>query len=87
MWDIIGTLIAGLIIGSLGQLVVPGQQKIPIWLTWAAGLAGVIFGNVIATIFDWDTGGIDWWRWIVSILAAAVAVVLAVNWHSKRQVV
>jgi uncharacterized membrane protein YeaQ/YmgE (transglycosylase-associated protein family) len=86
VWDIIGTLIAGTIIGAIAQTLVPGRQRIPIWLTIAAGIAGVIVGNLIAGIFGVeDTRGIDWWRWILSIAAAAIAVVLAANWDARRR--
>lgn len=77
--EIVGILIAGLIIGLLGKLVAPGDKdNIPIWLTLLCGIGGVLLGLAVYTAFGGDgSSGIDWTRWIVSIAIAAVLVVLA----------
>lgn len=36
---IFSALVIGLIIGALGRLVVPGKQRIPLWLTIQIALA------------------------------------------------
>jgi len=77
--EIIGLLIAGVIIGLLGKFVAPGDKdNIPIWLTIICGIAGVIVGWFVYTAFGGDgSRGIDWTRWIVAILVAAVFVAIA----------
>jgi uncharacterized membrane protein YeaQ/YmgE (transglycosylase-associated protein family) len=77
--EIIGVIIAGVIIGLLGKFVAPGDKdNIPIWLTILCGIAGVIVGWFIYTAFGGDgSRGIDWTRWIVAILVAAVFVAIA----------
>lgn len=77
--DIIGILVAGLIIGLLGKFVAPGgKDDIPLWLTLLCGIGGVLIGLVIYQAFGGDgSRGVDWTRWIVSILTAAVLVVIA----------
>jgi uncharacterized membrane protein YeaQ/YmgE (transglycosylase-associated protein family) len=77
--EIIGVLIAGLIIGLLGKFVAPGDKdNIPLWLTLLCGIGGVIVGWYVYTAFGGDGSvGIDWTRWIVSIVIAAVLVVIA----------
>ncbi len=77
--EILGILIAGLIIGLLGKLVAPGDKdNIPIWLTVLCGVGGVLLGLVVYSAFGGDgSAGIDWTRWLVSIAIAAVLVVLA----------
>jgi uncharacterized membrane protein YeaQ/YmgE (transglycosylase-associated protein family) len=77
--EIVGILIAGLIIGLLGKLVAPGDKdNIPFWLTLVCGIGGVLLGLVIYRAFGGDgSAGVDWTRWIVSILTAAVLVVIA----------
>jgi uncharacterized membrane protein YeaQ/YmgE (transglycosylase-associated protein family) len=77
--EIIGVLIAGVIIGLLGKFVAPGDRdNIPIWLTVLCGIAGVIIGWFVYTAFGGNgSPGIDWVRWIVAILVAAVLVVAA----------
>ena len=77
--EIIGVIIAGVIIGLLGKFVAPGSKdNIPIWLTILCGIAGVIVGWFVYTAFGGDgSRGIDWTRWIVAILVAAVFVAIA----------
>ncbi len=77
--EIITLLIVGVIIGLLGKFVAPGDKdNIPIWLTVLCGVGGVLIGNFIYRAFGGDgSGGIDWTRWIVSVLTAAVLVVIA----------
>jgi uncharacterized membrane protein YeaQ/YmgE (transglycosylase-associated protein family) len=77
--EIIGVIVAGIIIGLLGKWVAPGDKdNIPIWLTVVCGIGGVIIGWFIYRAFGGNgSNGIDWVRWIVAILVAAVLVVAA----------
>lgn len=42
-------IIAGLIIGLLAKLVIPGRQPIPLWLTVILGIIGGLVGNAISS--------------------------------------
>jgi uncharacterized membrane protein YeaQ/YmgE (transglycosylase-associated protein family) len=77
--EIVGILIAGVIIGLLGKLVAPGDKdNIPLWLTVVCGIGGVLLGMVVYTAFGGNgSPGVDWTRWIVSIAISAVLVVVA----------
>ena len=77
--EIIGLIVAGIIIGLLGKFVAPGDKdNIPIWLTVLCGIAGVLIGYYLAAALGVDaTRGIDWVRWIISIAVAAVLVIAA----------
>ena len=77
--EIIGVLVAGVVIGLLGKFVAPGNKdNIPIWLTILCGVAGVLIGWYIYAAFGGGaTSGIDWIRWLVAIAVAAVLVVIA----------
>ncbi len=77
--DIIGVIIAGIIIGLLGKFVAPGDKdNIPLWLTVLCGIGGVILGWFVYSAFGGNgSSGIDWVRWIVAILVSAVLVVIA----------
>jgi uncharacterized membrane protein YeaQ/YmgE (transglycosylase-associated protein family) len=77
--EIIGVIIAGIIIGVLGKFVAPGNKdNIPIWLTILCGIGGVIIGWFLYTAFGGDgSPGIDWVRWLIAIAVAAVLVVIA----------
>jgi uncharacterized membrane protein YeaQ/YmgE (transglycosylase-associated protein family) len=77
--EIIGLIVAGIIIGLLGKLVAPGDKdNIPIWLTILCGIGGVVIGWFVYDAFGGDgSSGIDWVRWIVAIAVSAVLVVVA----------
>jgi uncharacterized membrane protein YeaQ/YmgE (transglycosylase-associated protein family) len=77
--EIIGVIVAGIVIGLLGKLVAPGDKdNIPIWLTIVCGIAGVLIGWYIYTAFGGNgSDGIDWVRWIVAIVVAAILVMIA----------
>jgi uncharacterized membrane protein YeaQ/YmgE (transglycosylase-associated protein family) len=79
LMEIIGVIVAGIIIGLLGKLVAPGDKdNIPIWLTIVCGIGGVLIGWFVYDAFGGDkTSGVDWVRWIVAIVVAAVLVVIA----------
>ncbi len=77
--EILGVIVAGIIIGLLGKLVAPGDKdNIPIWLTVLCGIGGVILGWFVYTAFGGnETNGVDWVRWIVAVIVAAILVVAA----------
>lgn len=77
--EIIGVIVAGIIIGLLGKFVAPSNRdNIPIWLTILCGIGGVIIGWYIYVLFGGNgSPGIDWVRWLVAIAVAAVLVIIA----------
>ncbi|MFF3276617.1 GlsB/YeaQ/YmgE family stress response membrane protein [Streptomyces chrestomyceticus] len=79
-------VIAGLVIGLLAKLVLPGRQPVPLWLTVILGMAGAIAGNALATAFGVrDTGGIDWIRHIFQIgIAAALLAAVTPLWARRH---
>jgi uncharacterized membrane protein YeaQ/YmgE (transglycosylase-associated protein family) len=79
LMEIIGVIIAGIIIGLLGKFVAPGDKdNIPIWLTIVCGIGGVVLGWFVYSAFGGNgSAGVDWVRWIVAIVVAAVLVVIA----------
>jgi uncharacterized membrane protein YeaQ/YmgE (transglycosylase-associated protein family) len=77
--EIIGVILAGVIIGLLGKFVAPSNRdNIPLWLTILCGIGGVLIGWFIYTAFGGNgSPGIDWVRWIIAIVVAAVLVIIA----------
>jgi uncharacterized membrane protein YeaQ/YmgE (transglycosylase-associated protein family) len=77
--ELIGVILAGIIIGLLGKFVAPGNRdNIPIWLTIICGIGGVLIGWFIYTAFGGNgSPGIDWVRWLIAIAVAAVLVMIA----------
>jgi uncharacterized membrane protein YeaQ/YmgE (transglycosylase-associated protein family) len=84
--DIIGVIIAGIIIGLLGKFFAPGDRdNIPLWLTVICGIGGVLIGYYLAAALGVEaTRGIDWIRWIISIIVAAVLVMIAASVTGRR---
>jgi uncharacterized membrane protein YeaQ/YmgE (transglycosylase-associated protein family) len=87
MGAVIGTIIFGAVIGFLARLVLPGKQNISVIVTVILGILGALVGYWI-----WgspkDDGSIDWLRWLTSILAAIVFVVVygMITGRSKKQI-
>ncbi len=78
-------IIAGLIIGLIAKLVLPGKQDIPIWLTIILGVLGAIIGNFVAGALGvGSTKGIDWIRHVMQIAAAAGLIAVVAPWWSQR---
>jgi uncharacterized membrane protein YeaQ/YmgE (transglycosylase-associated protein family) len=79
MFQILWSLIAGLVIGAIARLILPGKQNIPLWLTLLLGVAGAFLGNGVASwIGVRHTGGVDWIRHILQIgIAMALIAALA----------
>ena len=77
--EILGVIVAGIIIGLLGKFVAPGDKdNTPLWMTVLCGIGGVLIGWYVYTAFGGNgSPGIDWVRWIVAIVIAAVLVVIA----------
>ena len=84
--EILGVLVAGVVIGLLGKWVAPGDRdNIPLWLTVICGVGGVLIGYYVAAALGVEaTSGIDWIRWIISIIVAAVLVVVAASLTGRR---
>lgn len=74
---IFSAIIIGLIIGALGRLVVPGKQRLPIWLTIVVGIVAALAGTAIASVFGVaDTPGIDWIELGLQVALAAFGVTI-----------
>ncbi|MGH8870523.1 MAG: GlsB/YeaQ/YmgE family stress response membrane protein [Acidimicrobiia bacterium] len=82
---IVGGLIAGIIIGPLARLVLPGKQNISIGMTILIGAVGAIVGGLIA---DWagvsDTDGIDWIKHAIQVGVAVVVVLIYGSMAGRR---
>lgn len=84
-WLIVGGLIAGIIIGPLARLVLPGKQNISLIMTILIGAVGAIGGGLLYEAFGGsDTSGIDWIRLLVQVGVAAVLVILVGMMSSNR---
>ncbi|RLV50079.1 GlsB/YeaQ/YmgE family stress response membrane protein [Nocardioides mangrovicus] len=68
--SIFSAILAGIVIGILGRLIIPGRQAIGWILTFVLGLVGAFLGGFLAKGLS-----IDRW-WVVLIIQAVVAAIL-----------
>jgi len=68
----IGFLVAGLIIGLLARLVLPGRQRIGLLMTLLLGVVGSLIGGTIANAL---AAGSIWELNLVGFVAAVVVSV------------
>lgn len=81
MSDVLATLlwglVAGVIIGPLARLVLPGKQDISLIMTIVLGAVGAIVGGfVYDALGGTDTSGIDWIKLLIQVGVAAVVVLI-----------
>jgi uncharacterized membrane protein YeaQ/YmgE (transglycosylase-associated protein family) len=84
---IISAILVGLVIGALGRLVVPGRQRIPIWLTIAIGIVAAFLGSFVAGAFGSANahGGFPWVLLILQVVIAAIGVSIAAAAYGARK--
>jgi uncharacterized membrane protein YeaQ/YmgE (transglycosylase-associated protein family) len=70
----IGFIVAGLIIGLLARLILPGRQRIGLLWTLALGVAGSVVGGVIANVIG--SGNVMELNVIGFVVAVLTAVAL-----------
>lgn len=74
---LIGGLLAGLLIGPLARLVLPGKQNISLIMTVVLGAVGAIVGGfVYQALGGSETSGIDWIKLVIQVVVAAVVVTI-----------
>lgn len=72
---ILTALLAGLVIGALGRLIIPGRQAIGWILTFAVGLIGAFVGGFLAKGVGVDV----WWQVLIFQVVVAAVLVLLIN--------
>jgi uncharacterized membrane protein YeaQ/YmgE (transglycosylase-associated protein family) len=84
-YSIIGAIIVGLILGVLAKLVMPGKQRVPLWLTILVGIAAAIVGNYLATLLGVaETFGFDWTRHGLQLLFAVIGIGALAGVYARR---
>jgi uncharacterized membrane protein YeaQ/YmgE (transglycosylase-associated protein family) len=73
VWDILGLIVVGLIIGALARLIKPGKQRMSILATMLLGIVGAFIGGFIGGLFNDETGIFE-----LNVLGFIIAVIAAV---------
>jgi uncharacterized membrane protein YeaQ/YmgE (transglycosylase-associated protein family) len=74
LFNILGLIVVGLIIGALARLIKPGRQRLSILATLLLGVVGALIGGFIASLLG--TGDIFELNVLGFILAVIAAVIL-----------
>ena len=86
MFDIIGFIVWGLIIGAVARLFKPGKQNLSILATMGLGMVGSVIGGLIAgvigtgSIFELDFLGV-----VFAVIASVLLVGTAEAVTSSRK--
>lgn len=75
-------LLAGIVIGALGRLIIPGRQAIGWILTFVIGLVGAFVGGFFAEGLGMDV----WWQILIVQVVVAAVLVLLVNGFIRGRV-
>jgi uncharacterized membrane protein YeaQ/YmgE (transglycosylase-associated protein family) len=74
LFDVIGLIFIGAIIGVVARLLLPGRQKIGFFLTILMGIGGALIGGIVAGAIG--TGDIFELNFLGTIFAIIAAVML-----------
>ena len=85
--SILLALLAGIIIGPLARLVLPGRQNISLIMTIVLGAVGALAGSWIYSLISGktNTSGIDWIAFFIGIVVAALAIAGYVGFRGRNK--
>ena len=83
--ELIGLIIFGAVIGALARLFMKGSQPIGVLWTIILGVLGALVGYWLAGLLGVDsTSGIDWIRWIISIVVSVIFISIYIGATGKK---
>ena len=86
MFNIIGLLVVGLIIGALARLLKPGRQRLSLLATLALGVVGALIGGIVASLLGTgDIFELNVLGFIVAVIAAVMLIGAAEGMSSKSR--
>ena len=87
IFQILGLLFIGLVIGALARLIKPGRQRLSIGMTLVLGVVGAIIGGLLASLIG--TGNIfelDFLGFVFAVVAAVLLVGVAEGASGRNKV-
>jgi uncharacterized membrane protein YeaQ/YmgE (transglycosylase-associated protein family) len=77
VFQILGLILVGLVIGVLARLIKPGKQRLSMLMTLLLGIVGAIIGGVIGGFFNDKTNIFE--LNVVGFIIAVIAAVLLIG--------
>ncbi len=75
MWNIIGLIVVGLVIGVIARILKPGRQNLTLLWTFLLGLGGALIGGIVASwIGTGDVFELNILGFIVAVVAAIILI-------------
>jgi uncharacterized membrane protein YeaQ/YmgE (transglycosylase-associated protein family) len=85
MFNVIGWIFFGLIVGLVARLLVPGRQAMGWIATIVLGIIGSFVGGGLSYLFfGSDNGHVNPAGWIMSIIGAIICVLLYIRLGERR---
>jgi len=87
IFQILGLLFIGLVIGALARLIKPGRQRLSVAMTLVLGVVGAIIGGLLASLIG--TGNIfelDFLGFVFAVVAAVLLVGVAEGASGRSKV-
>jgi len=87
IFQILGLLFVGLVIGALARLIKPGRQRMSVLMTLLLGVAGALIGGTLASLIG--TGNIfelDFLGFVFAVIAAVLLVGVAEGSTARKKV-
>ena len=86
MVTVAGAVVAGLIVGLIARLLLPGRQNISLGATVLIGFIAALVGGLIAQLLGvGDTDGIDWIKLFIQIGLAMIGIGFWSGWFFREQ--
>jgi uncharacterized membrane protein YeaQ/YmgE (transglycosylase-associated protein family) len=82
VWDVIVYIVAGLVIGVIARVLLPGRQEMSIVLTIVIGVIAAVLGGLLWELIFPDNDGI---AWIGSVIVGIVLVYLFVMFSGRTR--
>jgi len=84
--EILWALVAGAVLAVIASMFERGKSGMPWWGNWIAGIGGAVIGYWLAAQLGVaETPGIDWIRWIVSIVVAVILLGAGGRFFAKKR--
>ena len=78
IFQILGLLFIGLVIGALARLIKPGRQRLSIAMTLVLGVVGAIIGGLLASLIGTgDIFELDFLGFVFAVIAAVLLIGVA----------